>query len=227
MASAIGSNVLDTVNQTNTAASAASKAKASDDLRTNFMTLLTTQLKNQDPTKPMENNELTSQLAQINTVSGIESLNTTMSAITNQITTGQQLQATTLIGRGVLVDGNKILVGKGETTPFGIELKDAADTVNITIKNSAGDVVRTEALGPMKAGVQSYTWDGKITDGTVAPDGAYTFSIEATANGVDKKPTALNYGLVNGVSKAADGTSLLDLGGTYGQVKLADVRQVI
>lgn len=228
MASTIGSNVLDVVNQTESASAAIAKKKASQDLSSNFMTLLTTQLQNQDPTKPMENAELTSQLAQINTVSGIEELNTTMTAITGQINTGQQLQATALIGHGVLVPGSKILAGdEGVTTPFGIELAQAADTVNVTIKNSAGETVRTYALGKVDAGVSSYQWDGKLTDGTAAPKGAYTFSVEASALGVAKTATSLNYGLVNGVSKATDGTSLLDLGGTSGQVKLADVRQVL
>lgn len=228
MASTIGSNVLDVINQADSATAAAAKKKASEDLSSNFMTLLTTQLKNQDPTKPMENAELTSQLAQINTVSGIEELNTTMTAITGQINTGQQLQATALIGHGVLVEGNRILVGdSGTSTPFGIELAAAADTVNVSVKNSAGDTVRTYALGPVAAGVTSYQWDGKLTDGTVAPNGAYTFSVDASALNVAKTATSLNYGLVNGVSKATDGTSLLDLGGTSGQVKLADVRQVL
>lgn len=226
MSSPIGSNVLDTVNQSS-AAAAAANTKASGDLRTNFMTLLTTQLKNQDPTKPMENAELTSQLAQINTVSGIEDLNKTMSAITGQISTSQQLQASALIGHGVLVEGSNILVGEGETTPFGFELAAPAEKVNISIKNSAGDVVRTYEVGAMKAGVQSYSWDGKVTDGTVAPDGAYTFSIDASTGGVAQDATELNYGLVSGVSKDANGNALLDLGGTYGQVKLTDVRQVI
>ncbi|MBI6882569.1 flagellar hook assembly protein FlgD [Pseudomonas putida] len=226
MATTIGSNVLDAVNQTSSTSSAA-KTKASDDLRTNFMTLLTTQLQNQDPTKPMENSELTSQLAQINTVSGIESLNTTMSAITGQISTSQQMQASALIGHGVLVDGNRILVGDGETTPFGIELAGAADSVKVTIKNSAGEVVHSADMGAMSAGVQSYSWDGKLEDGSVAPDGAYTFSIEASANGVSQKATALNYALVNGVGKNTDGDIVLDLGGTYGQVKYDTVRQVI
>jgi flagellar basal-body rod modification protein FlgD len=225
MTAAIGSTVLDNINQTSSTSDAA-KAKASEDLRSNFLTLLTTQLQNQDPTKPMENSELTSQLAQINTVSGIEELNTTLTGIGGQVSTGQQLQAVGLIGHGVLVEGNKILVGKGETTPFGVELTDAADKVTVTIKNSAGEVVKTEELGALKAGTQSWNWDGKVTDGTVAPDGAYTFSIQATASGVAKTATALNYALVSGVTKGSDGSALLDLG-TYGQVKLTDVRQTI
>jgi flagellar basal-body rod modification protein FlgD len=226
MSTTIGSNVLDTVNQTS-AKAATANSKASADLHTNFLTLLTTQLQNQDPTKPVENAELTSQLAQINTVSGIEELNKTVSAITGQMSTAQQLQASSLIGHGVLVAGNNILVGEGETTPYGFELQAPADKVTVTVKNSAGDVVRTFEAGPLKAGVQGGTWDGKVTDGTVAPDGAYTFDIAASTGGVSQDVTELNYALVGGVSKDADGNALLDLGGAYGQVKLSDVRQVI
>lgn len=224
--STIGSNVLDTVNQSSSANSV-SKAKASEDLRTNFMTLLTTQLQNQDPTKPLENAELTSQLAQINTVSGIEELNTTMTGITGQINTGNYLQATQMIGQGVMVPGDRVLVGKGVATPFGVDLSKAAGEVTVSIKNSLGEVVRKYELGPMAAGVQNFQWDGKLEDGTVAADGAYTASFTASTAGVPQNVTGLAYGLVSGVSKSADGTVLLDLGGTMGQVKFSDIRSTI
>ncbi|EDW1388237.1 flagellar hook assembly protein FlgD, partial [Salmonella enterica subsp. enterica] len=83
------------------------------DLQSSFLTLLVAQLKNQDPTNPLQNNELTTQLAQISTVSGIEKLNTTLGAISGQIDNSQSLQATTLIGHGVMVPGTTILAGKG------------------------------------------------------------------------------------------------------------------
>ena len=118
MATTIDSSTLGAVNQT--ANGTSSGKSAAQDLQNNFMTLLITQLKNQDPLKPMENAELTSQLAQINTVQGIQDLNKTMSNITTQINTSQQIQAASLIGHGVLVPGDRVLVGSGQTTPFGI-----------------------------------------------------------------------------------------------------------
>ncbi len=96
------------------------------DLQSNFLTLLVTQLQNQDPTNPMDNSQLTTQLAQINTLSGIEKLNTTLGSISGQINSGQSLQATTLIGHGVMVDGTQVLVGSGQTTPFGVSLEQAS-----------------------------------------------------------------------------------------------------
>lgn len=134
----------------------ASKSSTSQDLHNSFLTLLVAQLKNQDPTNPMQNNELTSQLAQINTVQGIEKLNTTLGAISGQINSNQSLQASALIGHGVMVPGNNILVGSKEgqvsTTPFGVELERAADQVTATITNANGQVVRTIEIGGLTAG---------------------------------------------------------------------------
>lgn len=212
-------------------ASAAEK-KASGDLRENFMTLLITQLKNQDPLKPMENAELTSQLAQINTVSGIEELNTTLKGINGQIEAGQTLQAAALIGKGVLVPGNTILVGQSEegesvATPFGLELKGPADAVKVTITGKDGSVIRQFDLGELKAGVDSFTWDGKLADGTTwAEKGAYTVSVEASSDGKPVEVKTLNYALVGGISIGADGP-LLDLGPTFGRVGLQEVRQIL
>lgn len=212
-------------------ASAAEK-KASGDLRENFMTLLITQLKNQDPLKPMENAELTSQLAQINTVSGIEELNTTLKGINGQIEAGQTLQAAALIGKGVLVPGNTILVGQNEegesvATPFGLELKGPADEVKVTITGKDGSVIRQFDLGELKAGVDSFTWDGKLADGTTwAEKGAYTVSVEASSDGKPVEVKTLNYALVGGISIGAGGP-LLDLGPTFGRVGLQEVRQIL
>ena len=153
--STIGSNVLNSVNGS-AAAQAAAAASKSDgaDLQDSFMTLLVTQLKNQDPMNPMENAEMTSQLAQINTVSGISELNSTLEGITGQLDAGQAMQAAGLIGSGVLVPGNRVLVGEdGSTTPFGVELGQAADAVRITVRNDSGGVGRRFALGPGRVAV--------------------------------------------------------------------------
>lgn len=219
----IDGNVMTQVNQSTKVGAQSSTA---DDLSSNFMTLLITQLQNQDPLNPLENAELTSQLAQINTVNGIENLNKTMSGITSQIDASQQLQATILINRGVLVPGDRILVGSGEATPFGIELDAPAENVSITLVDGQGAVVREFELGAMKAGVDSFNWDGKLADGTVAPDGAYRVRVTAM-NGNQQLPAQpLHFGLVQGVSTTNEGI-MLDLGGAYGRVSLTDIRQVI
>lgn len=157
------------------------------DLQSSFLTLLVAQLKNQDPTNPMQNNELTTQLAQISTVSGIEKLNTTLGSISGQIDNNQSLQASTLIGHGVMIPGTTVLAGKGTeegatttTTPFGVELQQPADKVTATITDKDGKVVRTIEIGALKAGVHTFTWDGTLTDGTTAVNGSYNVAIHAS-----------------------------------------------
>src|SRR6185437_5900925 len=221
-AQSIDPRVLSALNASTTA-----KTDTASDLQNHFMTLLVTQLKNQDPLNPMDNSQMTSQLAQINTVSGIQDLNTTLKSINGQINAGQSLQAAALIGKGVLVPGDRVLVGSdGTTTPFGLELGAAADDVQISVTDGSGKVVRSFDLGALDAGTQSFSWDGKLDDGTQAPQGAYTVSIKASSGGQAVDVTGLNYALVTGISTGQNGP-LLDLGGITTQVGLGDVRQIL
>ena len=200
------------------------------DLQGSFLTLLVAQLKNQDPTNPMQNNELTTQLAQISTVSGIEKLNTTLGSVSGQINSAQSLQAASLIGHGVMIPGTTILAGTSTTegntttttTPFGVELQQAAEKVTATITDSNGTVVRTIDIGELKAGVHTFTWDGSLTDGTKAPNGAYKVASNGTTQLVAQP---LQFALVQGVIKGSDGNKL-DLG-TSGSTTLDEVRQII
>ena len=195
------------------------------DLQNQFLTMLVTQLKNQDPTNPMDNSQLTTQLAQINTLSGIEKLNTTLGSISGQISTSQSLQSSTLIGHGVMVNGGQILVGNGTTTPFGVELASASTGTSATIKDASGTVIDTVDLGTLSAGVHTFSWDGKLTDGSVAPDGKYSVAIAASNGNAQLVAQPLNYAYVNGVS-TANNTTKLDLG-TMGSATLDDVRQIL
>lgn len=198
---------------------------SSADLQSSFLTLLVAQLKNQDPTNPLQNNELTTQLAQISTVSGIEKLNTTLGSVSGQLTNNQSVQASALIGHGVMIPGTKILSGSEATTPFGVELQQAADKVTATITDNTGKVVRTLDIGALSAGVHTFTWDGTMTDGTTAPDGAYNVAINASNGGTQLVAQPLNFAMVNGVT-LSNGKTLLDLG-TYGTSTLDDIRQII
>lgn len=209
----------------NTSANSNVAGNNAADLQSSFLTLLVAQLKNQDPTNPMENNELTTQLAQISTVSGIEKLNTTLGAITGQLNNNQSVQASNLIGHGVMIPGDKVLVGSKTTTPFGVELVQGADKVSATLTDKDGKVVRTIDLGGLSAGVHTFSWDGTLDDGSAAADGAYTVSINATNGGTQLVAQPLNFAMVNGVVRS-NGNVLLDLG-TYGNSSLDDIRQII
>lgn len=231
-------SVVSNINDTSSSSSASSAlsstgTNSSSDLQSSFLTLLVAQLKNQDPTNPLQNNELTSQLAQISTLSGIEKLNTTLGSISGQIDSSQSLQASSLVGHGVMIPGSTILAGKSagsenesvDTTPFGIELTQAADKVTATITDGNGKVIRTLNMGAQTAGVHTFTWDGKLDDGTAAPDGAYNISFAASQGTTQLVVQPLQFALVQGVTLGKDGNKL-DLG-TYGTTTLDQVRQII
>lgn len=206
---------------------------SASDLQGSFLTLLVAQLKNQDPTNPMQNNELTTQLAQISTVSGIEKLNTTLGSVSGQLNDSQSLQASNLIGHGVMIPGTTILAGTSTTegnsvtttTPFGVELQQTADKVTATITNKDGVAVRVIDIGELKAGVHTFSWDGKLTDGTTAPNGSYKVAISASKGANQLVAQPLQFALVQGVTRGADGNKL-DLG-TSGTTTLDEVRQII
>ena len=221
----ISVGVNDSLDPTVLSSSSSTSTNSAQDLQNQFLTMLVTQLQNQDPTNPMDNSQLTTQLAQINTLSGIEKLNTTLGSISGQISTSQSLQSSTLIDHGVMVDGSQILVGSGTTTPFGVELTTASTATTATIKDSGGTVVRTIDLGALSAGVSTFSWDGTLTDGSTAPDGKYSVSI-AASNGTEQLVAQpLNYAYVNGVS-TSDGTTTLNLG-TMGTTTLDEIRQIL
>ncbi|OCG55900.1 flagellar basal body rod modification protein [Gilliamella sp. Choc6-1] len=215
-----------------------SDGNSSKELQDNFLTLLIAQMKNQDPTNPMDNSQLTSQLAQINTLAGIERLNTTLGMVSGQIDDSLSVNASNMIGRGVMVPGNKILVATSEleetekeketvTTPFGFELTHDADSVIITIQDENGNIVREVDLGAIPAGVSSFTWDGMLTDGTIAPDSSYTFSVNASYDGKKVSSTSLAYSMVYGViNSKVNNKVLLDLG-ILGSISIDEVRQIL
>ncbi|OON40694.1 flagellar basal body rod modification protein [Izhakiella australiensis] len=224
MGIAVGVNDSTTITG-NTSVSSPASGNSAADLQSQFLTLLVTQLKNQDPTNPMDNSQMTSQLAQINTLSGIEKLNTTLGSISGQLNTSQSLQASTLISHGVMINGSKILVGSGTTTPFGVELAQAATSTTATITNANGDVVRSIDLGALSSGVHTFSWDGTDSNGATVADGKYTVSVAASNSTGQLTAQPLNYAYVNGVTNDSNG-AILDLG-TYGTTTLDKVRQIL
>lgn len=205
------------------AATSQSVAKETED---RFLTMLITQLKNQDPLNPMENAEITSQLAQLSTVQGITDLNNTLMALSGQMDMTQSMQAAALVGKEVLVPGDKIALGNGVATTFGVDVVSPAANVKVTIVDGAGQPVRTIDLGAQEVGVASLQWDGMNDGGTAAPDGAYYATVAAVdADGVAVTAGTVSSGVVKGVSYAASGLQL-DLG-LAGNVGLYDIRKVL
>ncbi|MCX7178553.1 MAG: flagellar hook assembly protein FlgD, partial [Proteobacteria bacterium] len=147
--------------KTSTAAANPNSMTATED---RFLKLLVTQLKNQDPLNPLDNAQVTSQMAQISTVSGIDKLNATLQALSASMTPNQTLQAATMIGHGVLVAGSgmdlKAGVGLG-----GFELASAAESNKVSVTDASGALVSTIDLGAQPAGIVKFQWDGKDSAG--------------------------------------------------------------
>ena len=190
-----------------------------------FMTLLITQLKNQDPLNPLDNAQVTSQLAQLNTVTGINKLNESMKALQGNYQLSSQLQATSLIDHGVLIEGSDLTLKDGKSI-FGVEFGSPADAARIDIVNSSGKVVHSLAMSSgVDAGVIPLTWDGTLEDGTKAPDGKYSVKLTAVAGDQtlkDAKP--LTFTTVSSVSTGAGG---LKLNLPIGQVTMDQIKQVL
>ena len=212
----------------------AATSKRAEDAKNQFMTLLVTQIRNQDPLNPMDNAQFTSQLAQLETVNGITQLNNTLLALSGQLDMTQSMQAANLIGKGVLVTGNKVSLGSSTTdgvttktaTPFGVDLISSAQKVVVSILDGSGRAVRQIEMGPTPAGVFTMSWDGLDDAGNAVPDGAYSVQVAASgAEGAPVSAEALTYGLVSSVSYASEGVQLdLGLGGAR---SLFDIRKIM
>jgi flagellar basal-body rod modification protein FlgD len=189
-----------------------------------FLALLVSQLKNQDPLNPLQNSEVTSQLAQINTVKGIEKLNETVTSLLGQMDSGQSLQAAALVGRRVLVPGSALQLAGGEASA-GFSLAAKADAVTVTVKDANGAVLHRADLGTQASGLHMFTWDGMTDAGQAAVPGLYSFEITATAGGKATGAEALSVGRVDGVVPGKDGISL-NLGGLP-SAAFAQVRQIL
>ena len=143
----------------NTASSA--NTAASED---RFLKLLVAQLSNQDPMNPMDNAQMTSQMAQISTVSSIEKVNTSLAGLAGQLASMQTLQAGSLVGRDVLVQGNRLAINEG-TASGAIDLDLPADKVVVDILSSGGVVLESFNLGALSAGRNAFDWDAKAHSG--------------------------------------------------------------
>jgi len=201
-----------------TTAAASSLASASDaGSQDRFLKLLVTQLQNQDPLSPMDNAELTSQIAQINTVTGIANLNTSVQALSGQFLQMQTLQGASLIGKDVIVPGNKLDITDG-VGQGGFELAAAADSVKVEVLNAAGTVVDTVQLGASNAGVNGFNWvSGKYDNSS-----GLTFRVTATSGATKLDTTLLMRDTVNAVSTSGNSLTLeLDRSGStpYSSVK--------
>ena len=194
-------NSTDTSALTSIATPGADAAGSSD----RFLKLLVAQMQNQDPLNPMDNAQVTSQMAQINTVNGIQQLNTTVQGLSTQFMQMQALQGANLVGHDVIVPGNRLDIASG-VGQGGFELTSAADAVKVEVLNAGGRVIDTLNLGAQTSGMHSFDWD--VSKG--GTDTNLTFRITATSGATKLSSTALMRDRVDAVNTGGD-TLMLEL----------------
>lgn len=204
-----------TSSTTNTAASTiptsllnggSTKSDKSTEASDRFLKLLVTQMQNQDPLNPMDNAQVTSQMAQINTVTGIDKLNSTVEGLNTSLVSSQLMQSVGLVGHSVLLQGNKLAVNEDRVATGGVELTSDASNVKVEILSASGATLDTMDLGAAKAGQNGFQWtvpEGVSTSGL-------TFKVTATSGKTTIDATPIMTDMVDAVS-SKDGALTLQL----------------
>ena len=186
-----------------------------------FLKLLVAQLNNQDPMNPLDNAQMTSQMAQINTVTGIQQLNQTMASMAAQFNSLQVMQGTALVGRSVLTEGSTVTIDD-KTGKGGFELASAATSVKVEIVNANGQVVDTVDMGGQGAGRRLFNWDSSKYAGST--DGL-RFRVTALNGSTQVGTTSLALSKVVAAG-AEDGQLMLNL--SNGQaIRYTDIKAMV
>ena len=170
-----------------------------------FLKLLVAQLNNQDPMNPLDNAQMTSQIAQINTVTGIEQLNATVQGLVSQFSAQQMLQGSAMVGRQVLVEGNSMAMNTETNIAYGA--LDLSASVKVQVLNASGKELGIVELGSLKEGRYNFEWDA-----SAHPDsGPLHFKVVAQNGEANVPATPLTIDQVVGVSQE-NGALQLQLG---------------
>ena len=165
-------------------AAVATNSKDSSELgQSDFIELLVAQVKNQDPTKPLEPSEFMNQLAQFSTVNGIQELKLAFDTLADKLSSDQSIQAANLVGRDVLVPGGKGRLESGGSLSGELSLSQQSSEVTLHVVNAYGENVRTLQMGGHDAGRVQFKWDGLSDDGSAVEPGIYTITADALIEG--------------------------------------------
>jgi len=220
---------------TNAAGGSSSTSSSSNSLATtgttlggtDFLTLMLAQLKNQDPTNPVDSSTFLTQLSELSEVQGITQLNTSFTALSNSLSSSQALQASSLLGHQALVaSSTATLPTNGAAITGAVAVPQTSSSVTVNVTNSAGVLVQQVNLGAQSSGITNFTWNGTEANGSAAPAGQYTLTanVDGVASGT-AIPTYVN-GTVQSVTMGA-GTSGLTLNiAGLGPVPFSSVMQI-
>ena len=196
-------------------------SSTADESQDRFLKLLVTQMRNQDPMNPMDNAQVTTQLAQISTVGGIDKLNNSLSAMSSAMSATQNAS---LIGRNVVVSSDLVRLGSTGPVTVGVELAGAADKVGVAIQDASGRTVRSLSFGALPQGTSTFEWDGRNDAGERVAAGDYSLRLNATNASRAVVASGLVAGYVDSVTMQG-GSSLLNLRG-LGAADVSQVRRI-
>jgi flagellar basal-body rod modification protein FlgD len=173
-----------------------------------FLRLMITQLKNQDPTKPLESGEFLGQLAQFGTVSGLATLQSSFDELAGSLVSNQALQAAGLVGRNVLARSDLVSLEAGAGVSGAVDLPVASGDVRVQVVDAAGQLVREIALGSQPAGIARFSWAGDTDIGTAAPPGQYRIVGQYLGAGQSESAETLVNSVVESVSLRSSGLGI-------------------
>jgi flagellar basal-body rod modification protein FlgD len=192
-----------------------------------FLTLFTTQLKNQNPLDPVKNEAFVAQLAQFSQLEATTAMKTSMETMVQSMQGDKMLAGASMIGRKVAVPNAPAMLLGGQPVQASVDLPNGADGVQMQIMDGRGQVVRKMIYPAQPPGSMKLAWDGMSDSGASMPDGAYTMQVLASSLGKAVQPVVNMFSTVRSVSNAgtADNTWLLEVDGGK-SVSLADVKQI-
>ncbi|MDP2571086.1 flagellar hook assembly protein FlgD [Vibrio penaeicida] len=192
-----------------------------------FLSLLTKQLAQQDPFKPVSNDQMIAQMASFATVDGIGKMNNQFESLNSSMTSNQALQASSLVGRDVLVPGAAGIKPDNAGMSAMVKVPQALDNMFVRIENAQGQLVRTLDVGAKPAGDSKVEWDGLDENGNPLPGGKYSVKAGGLLDGESREFEVSTYANVNSVLLGkGDGNVLLNLAGFESPVRLAEVLEV-
>lgn len=214
------------------AAAAASQANSSGGgsglppiSQSDFLQLITAQLKDQDPTQPADPNQMLNELASLSEVSGMNNMNSSIGSLSSSMQSAQLLNGTTLIGHGVLASASTAALTAGGKVTGAVQAPTGAGSVTIQVNDATGQLVRTFQVTPQSSGLTNFSWDGTTNSGAAAPAGTYTFSASAMTGGTQASLSTYLQSTVNSVT-IDPSTQTLSLNTNSGTLSLSDVVQV-
>lgn len=196
----------------NTGVAAALPREAKDTLgQKDFMKLLVAQMENQDPSKPMDNFQFLSQIAQFGMVNGIQNLETSFGDVATSFRQGQVVEATNLLGRKVMSSSDTAHLGAGGTVEGEIELPGRAQNVVLEVRNPGGTLIHTSQFGGELDGTVKFGWNGTNSNGEVVPPGTYRITARGLIEGKSHAFDVKTMNTVDSVTVTAEGSVALTL----------------